>query len=438
MLKNPTGEELSRFFSYAQRIRRIVYSPHGMHNDCQDLIMLKKIWKFSKGSRALMFPNLRRLEFPHARYAEKCPDIFLATPSISLSLAYRNLNTAQSDNLYKVLEARSPGMQELDFGEFEKIEAIQESAPISSLICGMPNLRGLSCGPELISAEAIQHLAMLPYLRKLQIPCSSGDLLESIGPVLKDTKYFPELQVIELYEPKFDFNLSRFIQQNLPLRLQTINIVCNEITSAEALHAFLSALESGNNHTSLRNLTLQYRRSSKQRMSFMLNSKIVIDWSIIQPLLAFPNLTALKLDVPCTFELGDANLHDLAKAWPRIRSICLGFLAGWGAAPSVTLSGILDLLVLCPDIEHFFIPFSASTPLPSTIPMGASRPNITYLQVGNSYIGHPDQMMSIAKVLKQLFPKLCGIGGEWLFASIANTDKAQESWEEVLALTRSL
>ncbi len=129
---------------------------------------------------------------------------------------------------------------------------------------------------------------MLPFLWKLQIPCSSGDLLESIGPVLKDTKYFTELQVIELYEPKLDLNLSCFILQNRPLRLQTIKIVCNEITSAEALHAFLSALEHGNTHTSLRNLTLQYRRLSKQRMTFLLNSKIVVDWSIIQPFARFP------------------------------------------------------------------------------------------------------------------------------------------------------
>ncbi len=94
-----------------------------MHNDCQDLIMLKKIWEMSMGSRELMFPNLQRLEFPHARYAAECPDIFLATPSISLSLAYRNLSAAQSNNLYQVLEIRSPGMQELNFGEFEEIEA---------------------------------------------------------------------------------------------------------------------------------------------------------------------------------------------------------------------------------------------------------------------------------------------------------------------------
>lgn len=438
MLREPTDREVSRFFYYSQRIRRIVYSPHGMHNDCQDLMILHKIWNFHMGNTMLVFPNLQRLEFPQARYAAEYLDIFLATPSISLSLTSHFLDATQSKNLYRVLEARSPGMQELDFGDFGEIEIIKTSDILSSLICRMPDLRGLSCGSELISAEAIQHLATLPYLRKLRVPCSSDDLLQLVGLDSKDTKYFPELQVIELYEEKFTSKLSCFIQKILPLQLQTIDINYNEFMSAGALHAFFCALEEGNNHASLRELTLQHRKLVKQRTTYVFSRNIIIDWPILQPLLSFPNLRALKLDIPCTFELGDAALHDMAKAWPRICRLSLGFIAGWGAPPQVTLSGILDLLVFCPELEHFFIPFDTSVSPPLTIPIGAIRPNITYLQVGNSYIRHTDHMMPVANFLKRLFPKLCGIGGEWLFVHTSNTRSAQQSWEEVLALTRSV
>ncbi|KJA20496.1 hypothetical protein HYPSUDRAFT_815536 [Hypholoma sublateritium FD-334 SS-4] len=438
MLRKPTDRELSRFFYYSRRIRRIVYSPHGMHKDCQDLMILHKIWNLYMGNTVLIFPNLKQLDFPQGKYAAQFLDIFLATPSISLSVASRNLNATQSSNLYGVFEAHSPGFQELDFGDFDEIKTIRISDNLSSLICRMPDLRGLSCGSELISAEAIQHLANLPDLRKLRVPCSSSDFLQLVGLGSKDTKYFPELRVFELYEENFTFKLSHFIQQIIPLRLQTIGINYNELTSAGALHAFLRALEDGNNHASLRELTLHHRKLDRQRTTYVFSSDIIIDWPIIQPLLSFPNLRALKLDIPCAFELGDAALHHMAKAWPRIYSLSLGFIAGWGTPPQVTLSGILDLLALCPELEHFFIPFDTSVSPPLTIPIEAIRTNITYLQVGNSGIKHVDHMLPVATFLKRLFPKLCGLGGAWLFVTTKNTENAQRSWEEVLALTRSV
>ncbi|KZP21482.1 hypothetical protein FIBSPDRAFT_507623 [Athelia psychrophila] len=70
-----------------------------------------------------------------------------------------------------------------------------------------------------------------------------------------------------------------------------------------------------------------------------------VDASAFKPLLAFQNLSSLKLQLNAPFRMGNQTIRDMVKAWPQLTSLIIGN-AGWLGGSSVTPAGLVYLLGL--------------------------------------------------------------------------------------------
>ncbi|KAF8951375.1 hypothetical protein BDZ97DRAFT_1932433 [Flammula alnicola] len=176
-------------------------------------------------------------------------------------------------------------------------------------------------------------------------------------------------------------------------------------------------------------------RSSQPRQSTF-EARIVVDGFTLPPLLSFKDLTIVQLDIPCSFDLGDTQLKAMAEAWPRLRRFQLGSMMGWHLPPSITFTGILHLLRSCPELEYLVLPFDTSSekPLPSMITSAHINKNITYLYIGNAMVSGEGDQSAVAWFLRQVFPNLCGIGGQWSYQTSSTVLSA--NWEGVVSLLR--
>jgi hypothetical protein len=316
----------------------------------------------------------------------------------------------------------------------QSIFETRELLSLSTILPRLLELRSLSCGSYVLTSDAIRHLALQRRLYKLQTANTALDILEALtGPVEYTIKSpFAGLQHLELFESNFP-DLVKLFEHMRPLFLQNIVLHHTIIPTASTLNALLLALHDGQDLDNLHQFTMKHAPEETHDFT-RVRMDAIIDGLALAPLLAFPNLTTVEIDMPCAFDLRDTDIQAMAKAWPQLRRLQLGSRIGWGLPPSVTLVGILDLLTKCPHLEDFVVPFDARNDPP---PLSAATPvkkDITYLYVGNGRAPEREaQKEALAGFLKRVFPNLCGVGGEWMFGYGRD---AQMDWDAVIALTK--
>lgn len=108
--------------------------------------------------------------------------------------------------------------------------------------------------------------------------------------------------------------------------------------------------------------------------------------------------------------LRDADLMEMALAWPRLRHLVIDhelFTDTRPCRPATTLSGLLHLVRHCPDLRHVALDIDASSPnisLDTRPGGGACNAHIITLAMGSlSVIGDPIQ---VAAFLIDVFPNL--------------------------------
>ena len=431
----PTIDEFKRLKSYACRIRRISYLPYVRHKDTtypQDQKALRTLLSYHDFADHPLFPNLRQLEFVDANHAVNCLDICLLSKPISLSFFWDDSNGGLNpvfQDIFQNIEERALNMEELELGSFQSgspVYAAQDTQDLSTLVCKMSELRRFATGLRLLDQDALRHLASLPRLRKLHIPNASMDILESVRTL--HCAIFPEFQQLSLHETHIP-SFTRLIVRLKPLRLQALMLLIRYIPTARQIHSIFSALEKSTQHAELHRVVLKVIRYPLARHTrFSLVRESMVNGSVLEPLLSFPNLTAVELNLPCIFDIGDAQVRAMAEAWPRLRCLQLGSLVGWCFPSSVTCTGILSLVRNCRELEYLALPFNGSgdsVPLRSSLTSADVNEKITYLYVGNGEVKSAD-IKRVSQFLGYIFPRLCGIGGAWLCRS------GQDEWKNVL------
>ncbi|KAF7368701.1 hypothetical protein MVEN_00194800 [Mycena venus] len=149
----------------------------------------------------------------------------------------------------------------------------------------------------------------------------------------------------------------------------------------------------------------------------------------IEPLLSFVNLTSVHLSHPVGFDLDDAMVLRMARAWPCITSLSLLACPSHRISPRVTLRVLYAFAKHCPELEVLEMTFDA-TKVPKIRINGKRRRSqwsLSYLNVGLSPISKP---RLVASFLSVIFPELAEIGT--LFDQIVDDQDEVEDDEELV------
>ncbi|KAJ7135714.1 hypothetical protein C8R44DRAFT_534588, partial [Mycena epipterygia] len=131
---------------------------------------------------------------------------------------------------------------------------------------------------------------------------------------------------------------------------------------------------------------------------------------IFKPLLSFSNLVSLSLSHPVGFNLDDAVVRDMARAWPRIELLWLPHgRSPHRISPRVTLEGVYAFAIHCPRLQALTMTFDA-TVVPKAKIEGRNRVSqhsLGLLDVAYSPVSKP---RPVATFLSAIFPHLKTIG----------------------------
>jgi hypothetical protein len=131
--------------------------------------------------------------------------------------------------------------------------------------------------------------------------------------------------------------------------------------------------------------------------------------STLAPLFLFPNLTNIEIMLDASVELKDKDLENIAEAWPKLRVLCL-FERTTTRHPELTLSGLLPLLAMCPELQELTLRMDASK-IPSCAQLGDIRGrNLLSLDVCTSPVFDAPEMVVF---LILAFPKLTCLSYGW-------------------------
>ena len=444
----------TRFDSYAQRIRYLDYAPYAWHKHISssqyDLLCLAYLAQ-RRDHDHCFFPNLRRLRFTVPSYLGQCPRVFLQHSSISLSLEWSDEDVPK---VLSCIENYAPELEGLDLGSYKmdcNAACVENCRLLSAFVCKMKNLTQLACGSLALSDEAILHLASLPRLQSLQTPNTVDDIMRSIKVHHDLEQPFSSLRRLSVRGYGDLKSFAKFIACIRPAHMRSLALSFEKSSPALDVGEAFSALHESSSHQELRELSFTDEGSVPSPSSS--TKRFVIDEWVLGTLFAFTNLTKFELTFKAVFALTDVHMKEMATAWPRLRSLQLGSLSGWGQPSGITLHGILHLLAGCRELEYLGISIDVSpTSLPplSTITPQHVNKRITYLHIGDSNFvpGNSDArarflydplfaqryiISQTAAVLVKMFPELNGIGGAWLYTTLH-----QPNWEPVIEEVRSM
>ena len=425
-----------------------------MPNSPYDLCCLAYLAR-RRGHYHSFFPNLRRLRFTVPGYLKQCPRVFLQHSSVSLSLGW---NEGDGD-VFKVLsciENYAPELEGLDLGSYimdrDGAACVENCRLLSAFVCKMKNLTRLACGSLALSDSALLHLASLPHLQFLQTPNDVDDIVRSIK-AHRDgdlEQPFPSLQRLSVRGYGDLKSFARFFACIRPAHMRSLTLSFSNSSPALDVGEAFSALHESSSHQELRQLSFTHEGTVPVPQSSM--QRFIIDEWVLRTLFAFTNLTKFELTLKAAFALNDLHMKEMAAAWPRLRSLQLGSLSGWGQPSEITLHGILHLLAGCRELEYLGISIDVSptsVPLLSMITPQHVNKHITYLHIGDSdfasdepkdrdgFLYHsfvqPRRILQTAAVLVKMFPELNGIGGAWLYSQ---STPHQPKWELVIKEVR--
>lgn len=431
MIRPLRSTDLNRFDFYAERIKRLDYMHYAWHSESVtrpcDLVILTAVWAF-RDNQALL-PNLRWLQFNRPIHPLFVPKMIFGARLIVLRLSGYDTEESLKPFLQAII-GLVPNLEELDMG-IGGLPDPKDNA-LSELVCGLNQLKVLSCGCRPLTPAAILHLASSTHLRALALPNTADNILETLSS--RSSHSFTSLEKLAMSPPSLA-QCSTLLGSLRPLQLWSVHLNCGILPPARDTEEFFVALA---NSCSRPNLSIQLKNNSWKASVPRVSTDIIVHAGVLSPLFIFTGLTKLDISLACSFTLSNEQLKAMAEAWPKIEYLQLGSLLGWKTPSNITLDGLLPLVSGCPDLEHLGIVIDASRmPTTSASYLGRRPVNskTTYLQVGDSTIEDPQ---TVAEFLFQIFPKVTGIGGVWHYApsgSFTHRERTyHDDWQRVIAL----
>ncbi|KAH7909703.1 hypothetical protein BJ138DRAFT_1010332, partial [Hygrophoropsis aurantiaca] len=312
------------------------------------------------------------------------------------------------------------------YTDFFEQQALTIPDNIFQIVGGYSSLEHLDC--NLLSEQSLLHVARMPSLQTLAIQLS-GDFRPSSRflQTMDDGPTFIDLHGLEITSPSYDV-VGRFLKSSR-LSIRTFK---TQISGMDTVHNLFACLASQCLHDKLTKLSIVDFDSHGRDD----HTQTIITMTHLRPLCAFKNLKHLSLMTTSLPLLDDADLQELAMAWPDMRYLELRRRETWSKPSRITLSGLVLLLKHCRHlmfvslvIDATVVPVAISQVLSSEI----RNTKITRLNLRNSLVDSPDV---VAAILSDILPNLRNIITQ--FPSYAPGAQLQhERWEKVVALIRA-
>ncbi|KAJ7694431.1 hypothetical protein B0H17DRAFT_1057604 [Mycena rosella] len=296
-----------------------------------------------------IFPNLERLfwfadptdSFHHVR-------LFLA-PSIT-DITLGRIGTVSHVSVLSTLAAKCPSLVKVSI----HIHAVQELAlaTVSTFVRRLAHIELLTV-PEL-DEMAFAHIAELPGLSSLRF----NHPAESVYRLPGGTAGFRALT--ELTTPTMEcatgliaMPLNRPLVKLIILRqpMPPTNLVARQFYSDVAKYCA---------HASLRHIGVYGAYNNTDALTADQIEKYSAGGDILSPLFSFANLVLVDLVHPAGFDLDNATVLAIARAWPRIEYLALEAGAFRHVRSRVTLEGLYAFAQHCPNLRNLEMTFDAT------------------------------------------------------------------------------
>ncbi|KAJ7609463.1 hypothetical protein FB45DRAFT_845378 [Roridomyces roridus] len=420
-----TTADWDRFLHYSSRIRSF-QCPSLYEEDASqiyDVLLHTEI----PGKHLL--PNLRSLStnnncqpIPSAHLA-----LFMAPRVSAIHLLIVHAS------LFPVLPEKYPALKAINVGRtewpgFDTREDAEDADPpgsrcVSALLCGLHSLELVET--VYVDLVALVHLGKLPKLKALTL---HGLPMPSISlSSLVDQDLFRHLLHVKLSPPWSRISsVPGFIRSWTHPPIVSLRINVPVSPTAASMQDIFSTLSEHCSSTSLKSLEIS--RGYSEDMDFEIGE--VLPSAVLGNLTCFGNLVEFSMDTLIGYDLDDAGMADLARAWPRIE--VLHFKALWHSdTPMVTIASVRVLAEHCPNLRHLELTFDASS-IPS-LPGSDSLPlqlNLHTLDVAHSPV---TDAVETARYISVIFPNLSEIHSdkEWWRDDLDYLpENSQQDWRE--------
>ncbi|KIJ61998.1 hypothetical protein HYDPIDRAFT_30819 [Hydnomerulius pinastri MD-312] len=379
--------------------------------------------------RSLMFcttpllPNLRQLRWVCGQEADVVYIRPLLSPTITyLDVTFGYYDTGTALPFLQSCHRLCPNLNSIRF----RYEHQHMATEVSRAICRAQNLESIDCG--LIDVAAFTHIAQSLTLKSLSawLPNDRSDRLENLR-AMRDLAWhsshdlvpFRNVKVINLHIEDLSFMIP-LLQPHNQL-FNNISLTFHVVPTTVILHAFFSALGSTPRQGSVRRVELRQLTTLDANIDRHYEPLI---YDSLCPLLSFPHLRELVLELDNPVSLNDEELMMLARAWPRLEVFKINCRSGWrvhSSANPLTLKGLVSLLRLCPMLCELGLSLDVrDVPLPSIDPRalqvldspsseaqqgpwGVRNTSVTLLQLSDSPIKDP---ALVATFLAEILPSL--------------------------------
>ncbi|KAJ7654557.1 hypothetical protein DFH06DRAFT_993760 [Mycena polygramma] len=280
----------------------------------------------------------------------------------------------------------------------------------------LPSLGSLCLETLGLDPASLNHLSQFPSLRFLALETlrfpESRRLRD--GPFTLDPQHYPFPTLREVYLDHTTIDLAiEFLSLVSHCCLEIFNVGTVVSATKLTMGQLYSHLASRLSHSALQTLEIELPSSysTPKPPSLDVIADYVIDGVILAALFCFTNLTQLNLAPPVGFDIDDSTAWDMARAWPKIKSLHLGAATKLYHPSSMSLHGLRAFAKHCG--ENLSISFDASTVPTNNLPESISQRSLTSLDTNASPITDP---LPVAQFMAGLFPNLAKIWhGEWLF-----------------------
>ncbi|KAJ7657177.1 hypothetical protein DFH06DRAFT_1297871 [Mycena polygramma] len=370
-----------RVSRYAPRVKELLC------DDTPDLPFLSTVYgMLGRGvPGGYLLPNLERLSWQHYDPAYSVfMNLFLGPRIKSISIGRLD------DGRCPALATLAHTHPELVSLETEAVNGDSEPAERNQLYNCVRALKHLEfLDVRTIDSESLLHLGALPTFKTLR--AVSPNSLSFPG--VPDSSMFSQLRAFSS-RPEQDqgggiLPLLALMCTWATTQLSTFEADIFECRGPDDIDALYKSLASHCSHDHLTMLQLEFMQSDPPAL-------LAHPGSLFSPLSCFTRLTVVEIQVPAGYDLEDATVAEIARAWPAIEE--LGLRSRATHEPRCTLLSLPSFARHCPHLWLLSITVDASEVPRAPFAAGLAQPQdkLKFLDVGTSPISTVGAITSAA------------------------------------------
>ena len=291
-------------------------------------------------STRLLFPRVRTFRCLHRILRSDVLRIFIQ-PSL-LEARFKLLTPDAAMTALELLKSHAPALQatSLEGSYFSEEQAISDQ--YSDLLCSLWQLQQIPVGQRWLTNNALSHLSKLPNFHMLSLA-----LPEKLRQTYDFASWgsFSRLTRLVVTHQSADIGYLANFLDAMPRSLVCLHIQVVESRKVP-VHVYVSITKSLSRFTTLSNLNLSMKQECSHKP---------VDASHISSLYCLTNMESFEL-VDVALQFSRQHIEDMAKAWPRLRKVSIGY-SGYDTDTDsfIDLNDIVPFAQFCPLLDSIRI-----------------------------------------------------------------------------------